>query len=240
LPFRVLSLDEVVDYLHVSRADVERLVHYKEIPFEMQGDRLVFRQNEIDAWASRRILGFSEEHLRNYHKKSSAKAHDLSKQHAIVPELFKAEFIASAMTSKTKASILRDMVQLAEGTGLVNYPQELLRSMEERERMCSTALPGGMAILHPRNHEPYMFGDSFVVVGKTVQPVPFGSPDGSTTDVFFLICCQDDRIHLHVLARICMMCQQTSLLLELREAQEPAQMYELLLKSEEEVIQQLG
>ncbi|HBA82608.1 MAG TPA: hypothetical protein DCZ95_00805 [Verrucomicrobia bacterium] len=239
LPFRVLNLDEVVEYLHVTRSDVERLVHHNEIPFEMQGERLIFRQNEIDAWASHRILGFSEEHLRNYHKKSSAKVHDLSKKHAIVPELFKPELIAPAMTSRTKASVLRDMVKLAESSGLVNYPQELVRSIEERERMCSTALAGGMAILHPRNHEPYMFGDSFVALGKSIQPVPFGSPDGATTDVLFLVCCQDDRIHLHVLARVCMMCQQTSLLLELREAQDAAQMYDLLVKSEEEVILQL-
>ena len=66
-----------------------------------------------------------------------------------------------------------------------------------------------------------------------------GSPDGSTTDVFFLVCCQDDRIHLHVLARICMMCQQISLLLELREATTAAQMYELLVRAENEIIQQL-
>lgn len=239
MSFRVLNLDEVVDYLHVPKADVERLVHLSEIPFEKQGDRLIFRQKEIDVWASRRILGLKAESLKTYHKKSSAKAHDLSKKHALIPELLQSEGIQPAMTSRTKSSILRDMVKLAETTGLVNYPDELFRSIDERERMCSTALPGGMALLHPKNHEPYMFGDTFMVVGRTIQPIPFGSPDGQTTDIFFLLCCQDDRIHLHVLARLCMMCQHTSLLLEMRDLTDAKAIYDLLVSSEEEVIAQL-
>ncbi len=239
MSFRVLSLEEVVEYLHVPKADVERLILRNEIPFEKQGDRILFRQKEVDAWASRRILGLKDEHLKSYHKKSSTKAHDLSRQHAIIPELLKVEGIQPGMTSRTKASILRDMVHQAEKTGLVNYPEELLRSMDERERMCSTALPGGLALLHPKNHEPYMFGDSFMVVGRTVQPIPFGSPDGQTTDIFFLLCCQDDRIHLHVLARLCMICQHTSLLLEMRDLEDAQAIYDLLVAREEEIIQQL-
>jgi mannitol/fructose-specific phosphotransferase system IIA component (Ntr-type) len=99
-------------------------------------------------------------------------------------------------------------------------------------------LADGLALLHRRMHEPYMFEDSFVVLGKTISQVPFGSPDGETTDIFFLVCCQDDRIHLHVLARLCMMCHQTSLLLELREAKDAKQMHALLVASEQRVLQE--
>ena len=239
MPFRVLSLEEVADYLHLSREDVDALIRSGDIPFEKQGERLVFRQREVDSWASRRILGFNKERLKAYHKKSSSKAHDLSQKHAIIPELCKSEYCVPVLSSKTKASVIRDLVKVSEKTGLVFYPQELLNSVEERERLGSTALAGGLALLHPRNHEPYMFGDSFIVVGKTVQPIPFGSPDGATTDLFFMVCCQDDRIHLHVLARICMMCHQTSLLLEIRDAATADDMYRLLVQSEEEVIKQL-
>jgi PTS system nitrogen regulatory IIA component len=54
--------------------------------------------------------------------------------------------------------------------------------------------------------------------------------------VFFLICSQDDRIHLHVLARLCMMCHHTSLLLELRETTDPHEMHRILVASERQVI----
>jgi PTS system nitrogen regulatory IIA component len=239
LPYRVFNLDQVAVYLHLPVQEVKEFVRTREIPCALQGDRWVFRQKEIDAWASQRIIGLSKQRLTVYHRKTSAKVHDLSKRHAMIPELVKPAYIMPKLHSKTKASIIRSMVDLAGSTGLVTDWKDLLGSIDERERLCSTALVGGIALLHPRNHEPYMFDDSFVVLGRTIQPVPFGSPDGAMTDLFFLICCQDDRIHLHVLTRLCMMCHYTSVLLELREAADAASMYSLMIQAEREIIRQL-
>jgi PTS system nitrogen regulatory IIA component len=242
VPHRIFNLYEVADYLHLSRGDVEKLVRRNEIPFERRGEKLVFRRNDVDAWASQRIIGSPKPGVSDFHKKSSAaatKAHNLAKEHAIIPELLKIGFIEPALKSKTKASLISDMVALADRTGLVLQKAELLKSLKEREQMCSTALAGGIALLHPRNHQPFMFEDSFIVLARTAQPVPFGSPDGMTTDLFFLVCCQDDRTHLHVLARLCVLCYQTTLLLDLREAASGEEMHNLLLSAEQEVIKDL-
>ncbi len=238
MPFRIFSLAEAAEYLHLPEEAVAELGRRGEIPCEKQGGRLIFRHNAVDEWASRRLLASSEEKLKDFHRRSTAKYHDLSDEAAIVPSLLKPEWIEGGMTCRTKASVLRQMVDLADRTELLCYRDELLESLVEREKLCSTALSGGLALLHPRNHEPYMFEDSFVVVGKTVGQVPFGSPDGSTTDIFFLICCQDDRIHLHVLARLCMMCHQTSLLMEMRGTNDPRELHRLLVDREQQVIQQ--
>jgi mannitol/fructose-specific phosphotransferase system IIA component (Ntr-type) len=128
------------------------------------------------------------------------------------------------------------MTRVAEATGLLIERDGLLDSLLEREDLCSTALPGGLALLHPRHHDPYTFEDSFVVLGRTVQPIPFGAPDGGKTDLFFLICCQDDRIHLHVLARLSMMCCHTALVADLRACEDADEMYERILSAEREVI----
>lgn len=240
MPYRTFQLSEVAHYLHLTRADIERLVKQNEIPFEQPGGRLVFRQREIDAWASQRILGFSDKHLADFHRASSAKAHDLSKQHAIIAELARAPAFDPALASKTKPAILRDMTQLADRTGLVGNPLDLLHSLEEREHLCSTALADGIALLHPRHHDPYMFDDSFIALGRTVRPVPFGAPDGRLTDLFFLICCQDDRLHLHVLARMCVLCKQTQLLAALRTAGDADGLYDALRGAEEAVIRQMS
>jgi PTS system nitrogen regulatory IIA component len=238
MPFRIFSLSEAAEYLHLPEDSVEDLAKRGEIPCEKQGGRLVFRHNAIDEWASRRVLGFSDEKLSDFHRRSTAKYHDLSHEAAIVPALLKPEWIAPAMTCRSKSSVLREMVELADRTGRLCYRDELLESLVEREKLCTTALSGGLALLHPRNHEPYMFEDSFIVLGKSVGQIPFGSPDRSTTDIFFLICCQDDRIHLHVLARLCMMCHQTSLLLEMRGTADPHELHRLLVASEQQVIRQ--
>ena len=132
------------------------------------------------------------------------------------------------------------MVALAERTGLLTTTAaELLAALQEREALCPTALPGGLALLHPRNHDPYMFSDSFLVFGRTTHPMPFGALDGMGTDLFFLVCCQDDRIHLHVLARLFMMCSQTPLLPNLRSATDRDDMLAAILAAEAEVIRQL-
>ena len=238
MPFRVFNLAEAAEYLHLTEDALEDLARRGEIPCERQGGRLVFRHNEVDEWASRRVLGFSDERLADFHRRSSAKYHDLSEDAAILPVLLKPDWIEPQMTCRTKTSVIHQMADLADRTGLLCYREELVESLIEREKLCSTALSGGLALLHPRNHEPYMFEDSFVVLGRTIGQVPFGSPDRSTTDIFFLICCQDDRIHLHVLARLCMMCHQTSLLLELRNTTDAQEMHRILVASEQQVIRQ--
>ena len=157
-------------------------------------------------------------------------------QEAILPEMLELGAVDSAMTSKTKASALRDLVVLAEKTGQLTDPKELLESLETREELCPTALPGGLAIPHPRFHQPYLFESSFIVVGRPIQEIHFGSPDGSPTDLIFLLCCQDDRIHLHTLSRICMMALKTEMLSRLRSAPDATAMRDCIISAEQEVL----
>jgi len=236
MPFRLLNLEAVAEYLHLTPQDVEQRVKNREIPFEKRGDRIVFRKSEIDAWASQRILGFSSQRLADYHQKSTRQTRKMLEQETILPEMLQAGAIASAMSSKTKASILRDLVVLAEKTGHLNDPKNLLASLEAREELCSTAVPGGFALPHPRSHDPYLFDTSFVVVGRPIQEIHFSAPDGQPTYLFFLICCQDDRLHLHTLARLCLIAIKTEILDQLRDAPDATTMRDALIAAEQEIL----
>jgi len=236
MPFRLLDLEGVADYLHLTKTEVEQRVKDREIPFEKRGDRVVFRKSEIDQWASRRILSLPGQGLASYHEKSTRHARKILPHEAILPAMLGAGAIASAMTSKTKASVLRDLVALAEKTSLVCDARSLLASLEAREELCSTAVPGGFALPHPRYHEPYQFDDSFIVVGRPIQEIHFGAPDGQPTQLFFLICCQDDRLHLHTLARLCVIAQKTKMLDQLRGAPDARTMRDFLLAAERDVL----
>ncbi|MDO9540905.1 MAG: PTS sugar transporter subunit IIA, partial [Kiritimatiellia bacterium] len=182
----------------------------------------------------------NEKRLAAYHKTTSVRTNDLSRSRAIISALTKKTAIKIDLPSRTKPSLLRDMVALAEKSGLVLNSKGLLQSLEQRESLCSTALADGFALLHPRHHDPYMFEDSFITLGRTINPLPFGAPDGKETDIFFLICCQNDRLHLHVLARLCLMCRQKNFLFHLREAGNPAEIREHLRHQESEAIRQGG
>lgn len=240
MPHTRFNLKEAAAYLHLPEQDLQMLVKRREVPCEHAGGRVVFKRSELDAWASQRLLGFNQRHLEAYHRTSTARMHDLSRTSAIVSELLAPGRIEPALASRTKSAVMRDMVDLADRTNLLNDKPGLLQSVIEREKLCSTALSGGMAVLHAQHHEPYQFEDSFIVLARAIQPVPFGSPDGRTTDIFFLMCCQDDRIHLHVLARLCMLCNETMLLPNLRECADAQSIYDAVNAEEMELIRRIG
>jgi len=236
MPFQLFDLEAVAEYLHLSPADVEQRVKDRQIPYEKRGDRIVFRKSEIDQWASQRILRLPGERLAAYHEKSTHAARKILPHEAILPEMLATGAIASAMTSKTKSSALRDLVALADKTGHLNDTKTLVESLEAREELCSTAMPGGFALPHPRTPEPYLFEQSFIVVGRPVQEIHFGAPDGEPTRLFFLLCCQDDRLHLHTLARLCVLALKTKILEQLRDAPDAATMRDALVAAEQAIL----
>jgi len=236
MPFRLLDLEAAANYLHLTPADIEQRVKNCEIPFEKRGDRIVFRKAEIDAWASQQILGSTGQQLADYHQETTRFTRKILPHEAMLPAMLEAGAVASAMSSKTRASVLRDLVALAEKTGQVNDAKALLASLEAREELCSTAVPGGFALPHPRSHDPYLFETSFMVVGRPIQEIHFGAPDGQPTHLFFLICCQDDRLHLHTLARLCLIAQKTKVLEQLRGAPDAQTMRDSLITAEREIL----
>jgi excisionase family DNA binding protein len=239
MSFEILDLDGVASYLNLTRPEIEQRVQDREIPFEKRGGRLIFRKDEIDVWASQRILGLPDQGLVSYHEKSTRHTRNMLARESILPEMLRAGTLDSAMTSKTKASVLRDLVALAEKSGNLLDPPGLLASVEAREEACSTAMPGGFALPHPRSQEPYRFETSFLVVGRPIQEIHFSAPDGQPTHLFFLICCQDDRLHLHTLARLCLIAQKTKILEQLREAPDAETMHDYLIAAEEKVLASL-
>ena len=73
---------------------------------------------------------------------------------------------------------------------------------------------------------------------RKTQGIAFGAPDGKLTTLFFLTASQDDRHHLHVLARLCRMLHDEDFVARLEEAETPAEIIELLTNRESEVLTQ--
>lgn len=239
MPYTRLNLEEAASFLHLTTADVRALAVHGEIPCEREGERFVFRKGELQPWASRRILGMRGKHLHDYHSKGVLHPHDLSPEASIVTELTIRECLEPSLQARSRAAAIRGMVSLAERSGLLYDPRDLVVELEAREALCSTGIEGGAALLHPRYHDPYMVDDSFICAAVCPQPIPFGAPDGGKTDVFLLICCQDDRTHLHVLTRVCMLCHATGLLNELRSARTPADMFDAIARAERTLAESL-
>ncbi|MBI3884712.1 MAG: PTS sugar transporter subunit IIA [Opitutae bacterium] len=236
MPHRTLTLDELADHLHVERRHVERLVREGGLPHQKRGGRLVFPRAAVDAWASPRLLGLPAAGLAWYHRQTQRGLRAIFPAGALLPELMAPAHIDLALPAKTKSAAIRAMVALADKTGRVHDARELRASVEARETLGPTAVPGGLALLHPRTHEAYRFDGSFVVLGRTVQPVPFGAPDGRATRLFFLLCCDDGRLRLPSLARLRLLGQQAGVLAQLSAATAPLLAYDALASAEQKLL----
>jgi excisionase family DNA binding protein len=235
MPHRYFELEEAASYLHIRPEDLERLLKNGEVPHEKRGAKVLFRRVELDSWASQRILGLPESRLKEYHRRASGD----TETGLILFDQMVISHIDPALPAKTKASVLREMVKLANRTGRVTNPDELLAGLVAREDLCSTGLPGGMALLHTRSHDPYLFSEPLVVLGRTVQNIPFGAPDGQGTRLFFVLGCVEDRMHLRTMARLCVMAQRPGFLLDLINASDAESMLKILLDTEAEVLKNL-
>lgn len=236
MPYRTFNLEEAAIYLNIDVNELKQLVKNEEIPFEKRGDKIVFRRSEIDDWASKRILQMSNVKLEKYHRASTEKVKKILDEEALMPILLKKEYINPALSGKTKASVIREMANFVDELGLISDVNELINELLAREELCSTGMPGGIALLHTRTRHPYMFTTSFLAVGKSVQKIYFGAPDGEPTDIFFLCCCKEDQLHLHTLARVCMLAHENEFISQLRSTTDIDQIYDLIISTEKSVL----
>jgi PTS system nitrogen regulatory IIA component len=78
----------------------------------------------------------------------------------------------------------------------------LVGALLERENLLSTALEGGIALLHTRARPAIPSRRSFLLLGRSVVGLDFQAPDGKKTHLFFLLGLRTDRLHLATLARL--------------------------------------
>lgn len=196
-----LSLGEVAAYLGWTHRFVERLAAGGQLPgVEIEG-QWHFRRDELVDWLDRKIQTLDTSKVADLEQKLEAELQAASRNIRIADRL-KPEFIGLDVLVSGAPDVLRQLVGLAEKTGLVIDAARLRASLIEREALYSTALPGGFAITHPRRPSPLLVRRTLLAVLRTAQPVPFRAEDGTPTSLFFLIAAIDDRAHLYALARL--------------------------------------
>ena len=215
----ILDLQHAAAYVHMDANELKHAAQRGEVPSIKRGDdAFAFVRGDLHEWAQRRMLDIPDKELSAEHRMAREERRRSSGGDFRVSALLAPNAVNPFLTARNRAGVLRDMTDLAGSTGLVYDPQTLFAELQSREEAASTATGGGAAFLHPRYHDPYLFEDSFVAVGRAVRPVFFGSQDGEGTDIFFLICCTDHTLHLHILARLCLLAHGTALLDDFRAA----------------------
>jgi len=143
---------------------------------------------------------------------------------------------AVPLAASTRVSVLRELVSLAENSWQVYDPAAILEAIRHREEMASTALESGVAIPHPRRPLPAALGEALIAYGRTASGIPFGEAKGSLTDIFFLVCCRDDRTHLQVLARLTRLLMRPGFVDELRNIETATDTWQFIAAAERELL----
>jgi len=187
-----------------------------------------FNRAQMLDWLQRELHNLEEVHIRNLER---AMREPGEEPEGVIGAYLAPEGIELRLPAKSRASVLRELVRLAQRTGLVHDAPEIVESLKERESLAPTALPRGIAFPHPRRPLPYATAEPLVCLGRIPGGIPFGAPDGRLTDLFVLVCANDERQHLQILARLAMMFS-TDLPDRLREAETNPDALRLMLDCE--------
>lgn len=216
----MLTLAQAAAHVHLEPNELRHVAQRGEVEATKRGDDWLFAHRALDEWAQRSLLAASARDLKAQHRAMMDESRRAAHADWGVAELFRAETIDLAVGAKAKGGLIRDMTDLAERGGLVYDVEGLFKELVAREEAASTAIGEGVALLHPRFHDPYLFEESFVAYGRTTRPVFFGAPDGEATRHFFLVCSTDHVAHLHILARLAILAHGTDLIERLDAAED--------------------
>ena len=230
-----MDLAQLAVYLHRDVREVSKLANRGYLPGKKVGGEWRFASLEINHWIETQMHAFTEAELEGIERRGSATC---VMTEPLISSMLSENTIAVPLLASTKASVLKELVRLAEQSWQIYDPEALLQAIKQREELGTTALESGIAIPHPhRTLSPKVQGDAVIAFGRTPNGIPFGAPDGRLTDLFFLVSCRDARTHLRVLARLSRLMLRPGFRADLRAAETVQDVQQLIERTETELVE---
>jgi PTS system nitrogen regulatory IIA component len=226
----MMDLQELAVYLQRDLREVSKLASRGHLPGHKVAGEWRFARAEINHWIETQLPVFTEKQLTALESRGTPPTDD-----GLISSLLSRDCMAVPFQAGTRASVLRELVKLAEQSWEVYDPEAVLEAIRRREEMASTALETGVAIPHPRRPLPSALGSSVLAYGRTASGVPFGEPHGHLTDTFFLVCCRDESTHMRVLARLSRLFLRPHFLEQLRAAETAGDTWNVIQAAENDL-----
>ncbi len=228
----MMDLDQLATYLQRDAREVSRMASRGYLPGHKISGEWRFHPAEINHWIETQMHAYTEQELTALEQGPEP----APEPKPLLSSLLTEATIGVPLRASSRASVLKELVNLAEQSWQVYDTEAVLEAIRQREEMGSTALDSGVAIPHPRRALPKALGDHVVAYGRTINPVPFGSGRSGLTDIFFLVCGRDDRTQLKVLARLSRLMLRQGFVDELRAATTSAETLQVIEAAEGELV----
>jgi PTS system nitrogen regulatory IIA component len=223
-----MDLAQLASLLRRDQRELDKLATRGQLPGRKVGGNWRFANVEIQQWLEAEMPGLDEAQLKNLEDAHPEPAEPL------LTNLLGPDCVEVPLQARTPASVIRAMVRLAEQSWQVYDPDAVHQAVQAREERGSTAQESGVAVLHP--HRPLVdaLGESVMAFGRTAGGVPFGAP--KLTDLFFLVCCRDQKTHLRVLARLSRLFLRPDFPDQLRAAETAAEALQVIRQAEKDLL----
>jgi PTS system nitrogen regulatory IIA component len=228
----MMDLEQLAVYLQRDVREVSKMASRGYLPGHKVSGEWRFARAEINHWLETQMPDYSEAELAALENRGDRNP----EPEVVVTSLLPVACITVPLAASTRASVLRELVKLAEQSGHVYNPEAILSAIRQREDMNTTALESGVAIPHPRRPLPAALGEAVLAYGRTASGLPFGAAHGQLTDIFFLVCCRDDRTHLRTLARLSRLLLRPDFLDDLRSAETAEETWQVIDAAERDLV----
>jgi len=142
--------------------------------------------------------------------------------------------VSADLGASNKAGVLRELVGLILQVHGDLDPNQLVDTLQRREKLQSTGIGEGVAIPHGKTDA---VEDVVACVGRSRAGVDFQSLDGLPTHLFVTLLVPESKhgLHLKALARVSRLLKEPQVRQGLMEAPDAAAMYALLVAEDEKL-----
>jgi excisionase family DNA binding protein len=189
----ILTIRQLAEYLMVSEKTVYRMIERNQLPAARVGAQWRFRRQDIDAWLTDEVRRVEYEGQR-----SVLDAFETA-EIAIHP-LLAPENVWLALQPLSRDEVLAFMIREATLDADLDREQ-LLRSVLDREALCSTALVEHAAFPHPLDPRSFRWNRKRVLLAVTREPLDYFDPHGHRPRVIAMILARSTQGHMLALSR---------------------------------------
>jgi PTS system nitrogen regulatory IIA component len=187
-----LTIRDVAKMFKVPEKTVYGWVYEEELPAYQVNEQYHINRTELLEWASSRQIPVPADVF----DKKKGKVSGLQ-----LTEALEEGGIVYGLKGIDRDSVMRSVVQtlpLSQGVDR----EQLLRILQAREKLASTAVGGGIAIPHVRNPIIFPVLKSSVTLCFLEKPIDFGALDGQPVRVLLVLVSPTVRSHLQLLSRL--------------------------------------
>ena len=223
-----MTIKEVSQYLKMHERTISKLAVQGVLPATKIASQWRFMRSLINQWLEEQMVGLTEEQLELLESEIVARP-------AEVTEFLAPDLIIEDAKSRTKADILKEMLDLAAEKKRIRNPAFMLKALIRREALCSTAIGEEVALPHPRQPLSESYTMPTVIMARSAKGIDFDAVDDLPVKLIFLLCLPDDDTHLKVLARLSRMLKDAHFREMLKSAVGSAEIFELIEKKDVEL-----